>query len=97
MLVIYRPDSEQASLVDDFLREFHRRYPVAKIETLNIDSREGIATASLYDILSQPGIIAMRDDGSVLASWQGDMLPLIDEVAGYALSSTSLAPGTTEV
>lgn len=51
---------------------------------LNVDSRDGSATASLYDVMQQPAILALRDDGSVLNIWQGDMLPLMDEVAAYA-------------
>jgi hypothetical protein len=53
---------------------------------LDFDSREGAATASLYDVLAQPGIVVVGDDGSCVKSWQGNDLPLLEEVAGYTLS-----------
>ena len=87
LLVIYRPLSDHGSAVDAFVREFSRRNPAVRVEVLNIDTREGMATASLYDIMQYPGILALRDDGSVLNSWQGAMLPLMNEVAGYAIGA----------
>ena len=84
LLVIYRPNSEHARSVDDFVREFSRRNPGGKMELLNIDTRDGMATASLYDIMQYPAILALRGDGSVLSAWQGAQLPLLNEVAGYA-------------
>jgi len=29
----------------------------------------------------------LRDDGSVLNAWQGSMLPLMNDVAGYAVGA----------
>ena len=87
LLVIYRPLSEHGSAVDSFVREFSRRNPSVRVELLDIDTREGMATASLYDIMQYPGILALRDDGSVLNAWQGSMLPLMNDVAGYAVGA----------
>lgn len=55
-----------------------------RIEIVDADSRDGIATAMLYDVMKYPAILALRDDGSVLKSWEGESLPLMDEVAYYA-------------
>lgn len=71
-------------MVEEFVHEYTRRYPRSKFELLNIDSREGTDLAKLYDIVSYPGIVALQDDGSFLMLWQGETLPLFDEVAGYA-------------
>jgi len=54
------------------------------MEVLDVDSRDGMATASLYDVMRYPAILTLRDDGSVLKSWEGEQLPLMDEVAYYA-------------
>lgn len=82
-VVLYRPNSEHARGVEEFIREFSRRNPQVKVETMNIDGREGMATASLYDIMAYPAILALRDDGGADNVWQGEVLPLLDEVASY--------------
>lgn len=83
VLILYQPKSEHARAVESFVRDFKLRHEAGRIELVDVDNREGIATASLYDIMSYPTILALRDDGTVLHSWEGDMLPLMDEVAYY--------------
>lgn len=39
--------------------------------------------ARLYDVTSYPAVLATRDSGEMLALWQGDQLPLMNEVAAY--------------
>jgi hypothetical protein len=83
LIVVYRSNSEHARKTEEFLYEFRRRYPGQKVEVLDTEQREGDATAALYDITRYPGILALRDDGTMNMVWQGEDLPLIDEVAGY--------------
>ena len=83
VLILYRPKSEQTRSVESFIHDFKYRHETGRLEVVDADSREGIATATLYDIMSYPAILALRDDGSVLKSWEGEMLPLMDEVAYY--------------
>ena len=82
--VLYRPASEFGRITEEFIRDYQMRYPDKKIEVINIDSRDGIAMSSLYDIMQFPTILATRDDGSLLKSWEGQSFPLMDELAGYA-------------
>ena len=82
-IIIYKPKSDHGSNVESFVREFRRRHERARLETIDANSRDGIAMASLYDIMSYPAILSLRTDGSVLQSWQGTTLPLLDEVAYY--------------
>lgn len=82
-VVIYRSNSEHGRKTEEFIHEFQRRYPQHRVEVLNIDQRDGDATAALYDITRYPGILAVRDDGTMSMLWQGEDLPTIDEVAGY--------------
>jgi len=84
VLVLYRPNSEHGRLVEDFIRDFQSRTDTGKLEVLNIDSREGSAMASLYDVMRYPAILVLRTDGYLQKSWEGDTLPLIEEVIGYA-------------
>jgi hypothetical protein len=83
VVMLYRPNSEQGRPVEEFIREFSRRYPDIKLETIDVDSREGTATATLYDIMQYPAIMVTQNDGTVQNIWQGETLPLMDDVAGY--------------
>jgi hypothetical protein len=85
LLVLYRPESEHSTDVETFARDFQQLYEVGrKLELVSLNTRDGAATASLYDIMSYPAILALANDGSVLNAWQGLPMPLMDEVAGYA-------------
>jgi hypothetical protein len=88
VLILYRPNSEHATMVETFVRDFEHQHDLGSksIELVSIDTRDGAATASLYDIWSFPAILALDIDGRVLNMWQGPTLPLMDEVAGYARS-----------
>lgn len=81
---LYRQNSEHARKIEEFLHEFSRLYPDRKIEVIDLDTRDGAATASLYDIVRYPAVLALTDDGQLTRSWEGDQLPLISEVASYA-------------
>lgn len=86
VVVIYRPNSEHGRLTEDFIRDYQARHDSGQLEAINIDSREGSALAALYDIMQYPTVLAMRDDGQLLRSWEGEQLPLLNEVAAYANS-----------
>jgi hypothetical protein len=86
VLVLYRPNSEHGRIIEDFIREFQSRVDSNKMEISNIDSRDGSSMASLYDIMSYPAILILQTDGSLAKCWQGNELPLIDEVAAYVRS-----------
>ncbi|MBC7708272.1 hypothetical protein H7Y63_03545 [Polaromonas sp.] len=86
VLVLYRPNSDHGRIVEDFIRDYQRAGHSGTIEALNLDSREGAAMASLYDVVQYPSIIIVRQDGSALRAWQGRELPLQSEVAAYAYS-----------
>jgi len=85
LLILYRPNSEHETAVDAFVRDFQHQYESArKVELVSLNTRDGAATASLYDVVDYPAILALADDGSILNLWQGTPLPLMDEVAGYS-------------
>ena len=90
LLILYRPNSEHETDVESFVRDFQRRYEVGrKLEMVSINTRDGAATASLYDIVAYPAILVLGHDGSLANAWQGMPLPLMDEVAGYAHGASS--------
>ncbi|HVV67021.1 MAG TPA: hypothetical protein VHB72_03035 [Candidatus Saccharimonadales bacterium] len=84
IIFLYRPNSEHGRRVEEYIHDFRSRHGEERIEVLNIDSREGSAMASLYDIVQYPAILVVQNDGYVQRSWEGDDLPLMDEVASYA-------------
>ena len=86
VVVLYRPDSEHGRLVEEFIHNYQSNYGSANFDVLNIDSRDGNAAASLYDVMQYPAILALREDGQLLRAWEGDTLPLMNEVAAYAYS-----------
>jgi hypothetical protein len=86
IIILYRPDSEYSRSVETFIHDYQAQHDSKRLEILNVDTRDGIAMASLYDVMQQPAILALRDDGSVLKSWEGNDLPLLEEVVAYAYS-----------
>ena len=87
LLILYRPNSEHSTKVEEFAHDFQRQHDIGKkLEMLSLSTRDGAATASLYDIMSYPAVLALADDGSVMNAWEGDVLPLMDEVAGYFMT-----------
>ncbi len=84
VVVLYRPNSEYSRMAEDFANEFQRRSWGRKVELVSLDTRDGAATASLYDIVRYPAILAIKDDGQLVKNWEGDPMPLFNEVAAYS-------------
>lgn len=84
VLVLYRPNSEHGRLVEEFIHDFQSRHRDEHLEALSIDTRDGSATASLYDVMQYPAILVLQTNGNVQKTWEGARLPLMDEVAAYA-------------
>jgi hypothetical protein len=85
VLILYRPNSEHATTVETFVRDFEHQHDTRerKIELVSVNTRDGSTTASLYDVWSFPAILVVDDDGRVINLWEGERLPLMEEVAGY--------------
>ncbi|HZL07787.1 MAG TPA: hypothetical protein VFC50_01180 [Candidatus Dormibacteraeota bacterium] len=84
VLILYRPNSEHGRLIEEFIHEYQQRHQSDRLEVLSLDTREGSATATLYDVMQYPAILVLQTDGYVQKIWQGDSLPMMDEVASYA-------------
>lgn len=82
VVILYHPNSEWARTVEDYAHDFeHQR--AKKIELISLDTKEGSTMATLYDATRFPAMIATRDSGEMLNLWQGEQLPLMNEVAAY--------------
>ena len=86
IIVVYRPNSDHGRVVEEYLHEFGVRNPEVAVEVYSIDTREGAHVAKLYGIVQYPCMLAVRGDGQLAQTWQGLPLPLMNEVAYYALS-----------
>lgn len=81
--VLYRSRSEQERKVLDFDRDYTRQTG-RHLDLMDINTRDGWSLASLYDVTQYPAVLATADDGSLLQMWQGDNLPLMNEVMYYS-------------
>lgn len=81
--MLYHPESEFSRMIEEYSRDFERTRGKA-IELVSLETREGAGMAKLYDIVQYPALLAIREDGSLMKNWEGDQLPLMNELAAYA-------------
>jgi hypothetical protein len=84
VVILYRPDSDHARAVEEFAHEFERIHG-RSVDMVSVNTRDGAATASLYDIMQYPAVMATTDIGEMLQVWSGENLPLMNEVAAYSV------------
>lgn len=95
VVAVTREGMDYSRGVNDWLREFERRTG-REVEVLDPDTREGDGFARTYDVVEYPTIVALAEDGKLLASWRGATMPTIDEVSYYAREK-EMASGKGEV
>lgn len=83
---LYHPESDHARTVEIFARDYQHTTPGRKVELVSLDTVEGAELARVYDIVQYPAILVTAKDGQLLKVWQGEQLPLMNEVASYANS-----------
>jgi hypothetical protein len=86
VIVLYRPQSEHGRQVEEFVDNYKATGSTSKLETVNIDTRDGNSIAMLYDITRYPAILVVRDDGMLQKLWEGMDLPRVNDVEGYLLA-----------
>ncbi len=82
VVALYRPKSEFSRTVEEYANDFYR-VKGYELELVSLDTFEGADMARLYDIVQYPAILVVAGDGTLQRVWQGEQLPLMDEVAGY--------------
>lgn len=80
--IVYKPHSEHARAVTDYLRDFER-HTGRVLEEVDPETREGDTLCRVYDVVEYPTIVATDDDGVLQTMWRGLPLPLMDEVSYY--------------
>ena len=86
IVILYHPESEHGRLVDEYVHDFVARNPDVSLESLSVDVLEGAKMAELYDIMAFPAMLAIRENGELAKAWAGLPLPLMNEVAFFAIS-----------
>lgn len=85
--MFYRQNFEHTRKVEEYLRDLMRLHDIHEedIRIINPDTRDGAADASMYDVVSFPGVVVTDANGQFVHSWYGE-LPLMDELMSYAFS-----------
>ena len=81
-LLLYRPNSEHSTLVENYLRDF-KMQTGKTIPTVDVDSPEGIETCRIHEIMEYPAILVTDDEGRQQNIWTGTQLPRFGEVSYY--------------
>jgi hypothetical protein len=88
VLVLYQPHSEHRIAVEELVREYKQLYPGSMIEVLDVEQEDGTAMAKLYGMMRYPSLMVLRDDGSMVQSWEGESeLPRPEDIIYYASSN----------
>jgi hypothetical protein len=83
IVALYHPKSDHAGKVEDYAREYHARHPDRKLELISLETTDGSTLANLYDIVQYPAILVIATDGQLQKFWQGEQLPLMNELDYY--------------
>ena len=81
-LVLYHQQSEFARAVEEYAHDFEHQKGKA-IELISLETKEGANLASLYSIVRYPALLVCQDNNDPVKHWEGEPLPLMNEVAGY--------------
>ena len=86
IIILYHPASDHGRTIEEYVHEFGVRNPEVSLEGVSVDTREGADKATTYGITMYPSMLAVREDGSLAQVWQGLPLPLMNEVAYFAIN-----------
>jgi hypothetical protein len=80
--ILYHPSSEHARAVEEYAHDFERQKG-KPVELISLETKEGAHLARLYGIVSYPAVLARQDNGDLVKHWEGETLPLMNEIEGY--------------
>lgn len=79
VVCVWREGYDYSRTVEEWLTGFER-FTGKEVESIDPGTRAGEEFCRAYDIVEYPTMMALSDDGAVLALWRGTMLPTFDEV-----------------
>lgn len=84
VVCVWREDADYSRTVSEWLTEFERRTG-REVESMDPHTHAGEGFCRAYDIVEYPTLLALDNNGGVLAIWRGKMLPTFDEVNYWAM------------
>lgn len=81
-LILYHPKDEFEREVSEYQRDFKQSHG-HDIKLMSLETRDGAATATLYDATRYPALLVTAEDGQLQKIWQGMPMPLMAELDGY--------------
>lgn len=88
VIVLYHPNSEQQGIILDFARDYER-FKQKKLELVSLETLPGADLARLYGVTQYPAFLAVSDSGTMQRMWQGNPMPLMDELDYYTRDQDS--------
>jgi hypothetical protein len=85
IVILYHPKSEHEGKVLDFAADY-KRQKGKELELTSLETVEGDEMAKLYDITRYPAVLAIKEDGQLQRMWQGEEMPLMDELSYYTVA-----------
>lgn len=82
VVVLYRSQSEHERMVLD-LEHDYESLTGRSLSLYDLNTKDGEAMASLYDVVNYPAVLALADNGQLLQLWQGEVLPMMNEIMYY--------------
>jgi len=82
-LILYRPNTEQAGIAEEYAASYKRLHQDRTIELVSLDTPEGADKAQIYGVTTYPALLTVAEDGRVVQMWQGGQLPLSSELDYY--------------
>lgn len=82
IVALYHPASDTGRIVEEYAHDFER-IATRSIELVSLETKVGSDTAQLYDIVRYPALLVIQDNDQLIKSWEGDPLPLVDEIISY--------------
>ena len=80
LVILYRPNSEHSTLIESFSERLLNAMPEASVENVDIDSQEGVSLLEAYGIVQFPALLVLAENGLLINSWLGDLLPPLELV-----------------
>lgn len=82
--ILYHPESEFSRIAEQYARDFEHQKGKT-VELISLETPEGANLAELYGVVQYPALFVCRDSGELVKHWEGEPLPLMNEVAGYLI------------
>ena len=85
IVVFSREGRDYSRGVTEFVEMFKRKYPAQDITIKDPDTVESTTILTALGVNQYPAVVVMTSDNRATQLWQGEPLPLSDEVAAFAL------------